>query len=460
MRSRALYLASLLITVFLVLLVAATLDTRGTSASPGTIRYVSTTGNDGFDCSSPPLRCRTVQRAIEAATTGDEIRVATGVYTVTAGTVVSVTKTVTLKGGWDNNFFIRNPDSYPTILDAQGQGRVVYIYGAISPTIDGFIITGGNAEAADHYPRQGGGIFSVGANPTIHKNVITNNIASTSTSAFGWGGGIYLYSASALVSGNQILSNTASTADVGYGGGLYLISSDATLSGNTISGNTASTVPGSEGGGVMLNYSNATLDGNRIISNTAPGGAGLNVVISAPFTLTNNVIAQNQADGVAGGIRVWGSSALPTSGALINNTIAQNNLGSGKDGVYAFGTTTLTLTNNIVISHTYGIYVVPPATATADYTLFFDNTSGDTGGSITSTNEVSGDPLFVDLAAWDYHIQVASPAINKGTFTGAPSTDFEGDPRPHDCFVDIGADENMASGYCQRVYLPLIFKNH
>jgi hypothetical protein len=109
------------------------------------------------------------------------------------------------------------------------------------------------------------------------------------------------------------------------------------------------------------------------------------------------------------------------------------------------------------VSHTWGIYAFSGATVTADYTLFFGNTVGDAGGSATSTHEVSGDPLFADP---EYHIQVTSPAINKGTFSGAPATDFEGDPRPWDCFVDIGADENTASDQCKRVYLPLILKNY
>lgn len=454
MRSRT--LTSLLTTIFLVLLVAATLATRVTRAS-GPL-YVST---DGFCGENIP--CYTnVQVALNAALPFDEILVATGTYTDTAGTVAEITETITLQGGWNADFTACDPEAYPTTLDAQGQGRVVYIHGDISPTIDGFIITGGNADAEAHYRRQGGGIYSTGADPVIQNNVITDNIASTSTSAsdFGFGGGLYLYdaSASALVSGNQILSNTASTGYTGYGGGLYLHHSDATVSGNTISGNTAGIAPNSEGGGVMLNYSNATLDANRIISNTAPGGGGLNVVTSAPFTLTNNVIAQNRADGVAGGIRVWGSVGLPTSGALINNTIAQNNLGSGDEGVYATGTTTLTLTNNIVVSHTYGILAASDTTVMADYTLFYGNTNDTAGGgSINSTHEVSGDPLFADP---EYHIQVNSPAINKGTFSGAPATDFEGDPRPHDCFVDIGADENTASHQCKRVYLPLILKNY
>jgi len=482
MRSKTLHLASLLTIVFLVLLVAATLATRGTKASPGTL-YVST---DGFCGENIPCYSN-VQEALNAANPFDEIRVAEGTYTDTAGTVVEIAESITLQGGWNAGFTVRAPDLYTTTLDAQGLGRVIQIDGTISPTIEGFIITGGNASNEAFVTRLGGGIYSRNADPIIQNNVITNNIASTSTVYLGNGGGLYLQgaSASAVVSGNLILSNTASTghqgrggglclassdatisgntvqgnkasiSNVGWGGGLYLSISDATLSGNTISGNTAAL---GSGGGLWLYDSKATLDGNSVISNTASdSGGGLYVTSCAPFTLTNNIIAQNESNNLGGGISVWDSG-----GTLINNTIAQNNLGSGKEGVYAFGTTTLTLTNNIVVSHTYGIAALGNATVAADYTLFYDNTIGDTygTGTITSTNETTGDPLFVDPAGWDYHIQIASPAVNKGTFSGAPSTDFEGDPRPYDCFVDIGADENMASGYCKRVYLPVIMKNY
>lgn len=216
MRSRTLYLASLVTTVLLVLLVAATLATRGTRASPGTL-YVATSGDDGHDSSTVALACRTVQRAINVATTLDEIRVATGIYTDTAGTVATINKTVTLLGGWDSSFTTRHPSTYPTTLDAQRNGRVVYISGYISPIIDGFIITGGNADAEANFPRQGGGIFSRLADPITQNNVITNNIASTATDTPGFGGGfsVALSSASAVISGSQILSNTASTGYLG-----------------------------------------------------------------------------------------------------------------------------------------------------------------------------------------------------------------------------------------------------
>ncbi len=41
----------------------------------------------------------------------------------------------------------------------------------------------------------------------------------------------------------------------------------------------------------------------------------------------------------------------------------------------------------------------------------------------------------------DLHLRADSPAIDAGTCTGAPATDFDGDTRPAGTTCDIGADE-------------------
>ena len=41
----------------------------------------------------------------------------------------------------------------------------------------------------------------------------------------------------------------------------------------------------------------------------------------------------------------------------------------------------------------------------------------------------------------DFHLMAGSPAIDAGTDIGAPSDDYDGDLRPQNCGVDIGADE-------------------
>jgi len=81
---------------------------------------VRPTGNDGSSCAcSDTLQyCRSVQRAINMAATGDTIRVAEGNYGQVAGATTIGTnglidlsgtnaKSLNLEGGWDTNFTAR-----------------------------------------------------------------------------------------------------------------------------------------------------------------------------------------------------------------------------------------------------------------------------------------------------------------------------------------------------------------
>jgi len=68
---------------------------------------------------------------------------------------------------------------------------------------------------------------------------------------------------------------------------------------------------------------------------------------------------------------------------------------------------------------------------------------------------VFSNPLFVDPAAGDYHLQIGSPMIDRGTSAGAPSTDYDGQARPTGEGVDIGADE-VVPAYAS--YLPVVLK--
>ena len=83
-----------------------------------------------------------IQSAIDAATAGDEIWVAHGIYEEN----LSITKGITLSGGWDDGFTERTPGD--SVIDGQGLGRAISITCAISDTvvtIDGFTVEGGNA---------------------------------------------------------------------------------------------------------------------------------------------------------------------------------------------------------------------------------------------------------------------------------------------------------------------------
>ena len=407
----------------------------------------------------------TVQAALNAAIGGEEIRVSTGSYNGTAGIVANITKNVALLGGWNGDFTLRDPALYPTILDGRRLGRVVQITGNITPTLDGFTITRGNATFETFNPGKGGGIIITMAGPLIQNNVITNNIAYTKTSSIGDGGGIFTLNTAptAVISANQIISNAANTGYSGLGGGLCVFNGSITVVRNEISNNIA----GRGGGGVYLNgEGSANFDANSIISNlstisptaTSHGG-GIYFQYSAPFTLSNNLIARNGANTSGSGLHIYGVNSDRSMGVLINNTIVHNNFGANDDGIALSGYVTVSLINNIIAFQGHGLYAEHLSTANASYTLFYQNSTGNMAGTGTITNLyaiTSLDPLFVSAGSSNYHLQPASPAIDSADPAGIPPAlplDIDGDTRPYGLAVDIGADEALFA-----LFLPVMRK--
>jgi hypothetical protein len=122
---------------------------------------------------------------VAPADKGDEVRVANGVYTgvqVRDGSrqLLLITKTLTIRGGYDAEFEHTFPLTQPTVLDAEGRGRVVFV-APKSPTIEGLCIIRGNASHGMYDAARGGGIYSNGGAPIIVNNLISGNVAYTGT---------------------------------------------------------------------------------------------------------------------------------------------------------------------------------------------------------------------------------------------------------------------------------------
>lgn len=179
--------------------------------------------------------------------------------------VAYISKTLTIRGGYNASFNTWNPAVYVTTLDAQRNGRGIYITGNINPTVEGLSITGGDATGLtgyDYYGQYdvGGGVYIMTATATLNENQIFDNFAP-----YG-GGGVFLGSSNSQLKNNTIFNNSVNTA----GAGVFLYLGSAALTGNTITSNTS----GNLGGGLYMFSTNATLTSNTITGNTATNLGG------------------------------------------------------------------------------------------------------------------------------------------------------------------------------------------
>jgi parallel beta-helix repeat protein len=383
-------------------------------------------------------------------------------------------------------------------LDAKRRGRVVFVRRDTSPTIDGFTITGGNADDEAWEPGHGGGICSREADPIIQNNVIVSSVASVSPTT-GGGGGVYLLeaSASALISGNHVLSNTAhSTSWNAGGGGIQLDDSAARVQGNLMQGNRCSqagggiysaggasrilnnevrgnragrngggiyardrewpliqgnlvvdNVAGWNGGGVCAAYATTpTIAANQILGNSGDGSVMLGG--EGRYTMTNNVVTGNGD----GGIYLFGSTRF---GLIAHNTVAAN---AGFGILLDSRRITPTIINNIVALNAYGIQAKGYGpSGTLDYNDVWGNTIQDydlPGALQPGPNSIQADPSFMAEPGGGFHLGAGSPCIDAGMDVGV-RTDIDGDVRPVGPRVDIGADEAL-----RRVCLPVVMRGH
>jgi len=352
-----------------------------------------------------------------------------------------------------SNWIMTNTAS---LEDGEGGGLALRFSAAtlVSNTVQGNL-------ASDGWNGWGGGLRLDDSPATLISNTIVSNSATLGGSGLGngYGGGLHLHRSDATLIGNRIAANNAGDRIWGEGGGVFLEGGAPYLRSNTIAGNRACRWGDGRGGGLALTGSEATLEANAVVSNTAAlsptargEGGGIALWCSQPFTLTNNLFADNQA---AQGSGLWsycGEWGL-TSGHLVHNTIANNHNG---EGVFVGPFTTLAFTNTILAGHTTAITVTTGSTATLQATLWWNNEANvGGGGTVYTMTDVYGDPLFADPATWDYHIAGDSAALDAGVDAGV-ITDFDGEPRPSGSAYDIGADELQ----WRRVYLPLVVRNY
>lgn len=147
-----------------------------------------------------------MQAAVDAANPGDEIHVTAGRYTGVSSRSrttqhLYLNKSATVGGGYHNQIRVRDSEANKTILDAEGQGRVLVINGDINTVIDGLYFVGGAGGNRGVYVNRQSG--------TVHRNnVLVGNQAAERVVTICGAPNVHLYH-------NTIAGNSSGDGRVG-----------------------------------------------------------------------------------------------------------------------------------------------------------------------------------------------------------------------------------------------------
>jgi len=219
------------------------------------------------------------------------------------------------------------------------------------------------------------------------------------------------------------------------GVGIEVIDQGTLISGNVFDGNVQGAISG--------NNASPTIERNVFRNNSCDNQLLSAVVVfvngSSPL-IVNNIFENNPCTGI--------DITLPQGFApqVMNNTFVGNRTAIRVDR--RVPQVTQIYRNNIIVQNGIGFEIDVVGGNDADNpvwanNLVFGNTTNYQGTAPQTgiSGNISADPLFINGAAGDYHLQPGSPAINTGSSVGAPIVDFDGTPRPFNGIWDIGAFE-------------------
>jgi len=349
-------------------------------------------------------------------------------------------------------------DEATTILDAENNAyHVIDGNTASDITIQGFTITGGNANGA--YPHMyGGGIKSPGPRTVIAQCTITKNVAKD-------GGGIYCPDTSSQITQCIISQNTASQ----HGGGIYTLAQSPTITDCTVTDNTADlygggiycqngpspsitdctvsgNVSGERGGGICCWDSSPSIKSCTITSNAQTSyegsGGGIYIYDNCAPTVENCTIDGNTAGGKGGGIScqfaaparvedcaIGGNTAVRSGGGIscdggsptIKNCTVDGNTTGGKGGGISCEWSSLASVSGCMIADNYaemkggGIYCYESSRPELTNCLIVRNTAGLGGGTCCETDFTNGvsapSPIITNCTIADNTASEAGGAI-------------------------------------------------
>ena len=390
--------------------------------------YVATNGNDS-NSGTLDAPWRSLRRAVSRLSPADTLYIRGGVYSSSQDNVDSQAMSVpsgtswsapiTISGYPGETVTLRPPDNNPGLRLTVGaphylifQDFAIDMSQQSDPTIGGRI------------PFDTPEAINV-ANGAHHIRFQRLDIGYTMTHAivFSTNGVGDSYPSYLELLDSRIHHCGAATGDSGHGGpginngyGIYTKTDDNLLAGNQFDSNygIAITAYGSRN-----TFRNNTIRGNGTRGGPAPGiniGSGAYPLNSSDNLIYNNVIYDNP-----GGIQIY-TNAVRTG--VFNNTVFRNAPFHGISAQY-YGAGTI-IRNNIIY---------------ANSTNYSDRGGA---GAPQFDHNLTADPLFVNIGAYDFRLQANSPAIDGGLYVADVTSDASGQQRPQGRAFDIGAFERGA----------------
>ncbi len=301
------------------------------SAVASTTWYVNgVSGSNTNSCLSATTPCKSIQRAISLAASGDSILVAVTTYKehLTIGrslTIAGSGGSPVVDGGSVNTVVtVSNTSAHVTL------SRLTISHGAPTGSVagggiinrgilrlNGVHITGNRACA-------GGGIYNTGVLVINTSTISGNGAHQVNLCSFGAGiantGTLTLNRST--ISGNTV-SGTSGTTGYAFGGGIYNSDSGTlTINNSTITGNVATAGTGTSisprGGGIYNSTSGKLAVNNSTISRN---GARVGGNVYGPVTLQNSIVANSVTGGnCLGAVASHGYNLSSDSTCKLNST--------------------------------------------------------------------------------------------------------------------------------------------
>jgi parallel beta helix pectate lyase-like protein len=240
---------------------------------------------------------------------------------------------------------------------------------------------------------------------------------------------------------------TVTGGDGDGGDGITCTSATLTLREVTIQSNAGNAIIGSrcqlvvshaqllnnQGAGIAASQSDVVLVRSLVAGNAS---VGLTLTFLTTYDIENNVIVKNGGPNGQGGVSMTGIGGSTGRRVFAFNTVSQNSGPFGSvSGVLCDPSigVPLAMTSNLVVNNAGSAQISGGACIWTYSDLF--------PGPVSGTGNLSSDPLFVDPAHNNFHLQLASPVRDAADPAATLAVDIDGDVRPQGAGRDMGADE-------------------